>query len=66
MIGQIIGRYGTEILMFSGSVKGVKLLMNLKKANAALGLESVSQKIGSVERLRETSQVATQASSIKG
>ncbi len=39
-LGYLIGRFGVDILAFGGTVRGLKLISNLRKANTALTLES--------------------------
>jgi|GEM_PF-2213622 tetratricopeptide (TPR) repeat protein len=56
LIGKIIGRYGVDILMCSGSVKGIKAVMELKRANAALSLKVLSKQLGKTEAFSEISQ----------
>lgn len=56
LIGKIIGRYGMDILMCSGSIKGIKAVMELKRANASLSLKVISKQIGKTEAFTEISQ----------
>lgn len=41
-IGHLIGKYGLEILLTAGSVKGVQALQRLKRANGILTLEALT------------------------
>jgi tetratricopeptide (TPR) repeat protein len=43
LTGYIIGKYGIDILITSGSIKAIKYYKDLKKANALLTLEKVSR-----------------------
>lgn len=41
-VGHLIGKYGVEILLTCGSIKGVQALTRLKRANGILTLEALS------------------------
>ncbi len=41
LIGTILGKYGLDVFLLSGSAKGIKLFQELKVANATLTLETM-------------------------
>jgi hypothetical protein len=63
-IGYVVGKYGVDIFIASGSVKAIQLYRNLRKANAVMTLEtaSISPKLAqevleqaiNQEKIRET------------
>ena len=52
IFGYVIGKYGTDILAFTGSVKAIKTYRNLKKANAAFLLGKFSKRSKETEAIQ--------------
>ncbi|MCP5489918.1 MAG: hypothetical protein H7A42_02245 [Chlamydiales bacterium] len=56
LIGSIIGRYGTDFLLFAGIGKGVKVFHDLQRANRFLTLEKMAKDASKWTTLEEIHQ----------
>ncbi|HCJ83138.1 MAG TPA: hypothetical protein DHV52_02235 [Parachlamydiales bacterium] len=58
-VGQLIGKYGIDILLVPGSIKTVQSLRQIKKANGILTLDSLSSINAQTNAIRASSEAWT-------
>src|SRR5262249_22977962 len=55
LMGTIIGKYGVDYLLLRGSGKLLQLYRELREANAAFTLHTISKSVKNVERIKKVS-----------